>query len=375
MTTTFAFILGCISTIPGIRWLCIYAGVTIVFDFLYQVTYFIALLTLDERRATKALHGDNAEKGQKQSWWQWCCCCFECCCGGGRQGKSISQSNPPQEQRPEQYMESQRNPLTNDEEKEFVIDRIMRWYSYQLLRPTVRVVVLVVFLGIFGLNVWSTSQLTQEFNVEDYVPDDSYVKPFLSALEEYSPLKVPMAVYFRYVNQSDPLIQKQMIDYIDEISALPQIGRPPEYCWVRDMYSLLNAGEDAAGQVQNSAMLSGATDSQKEQLALMSEALQNGDYTFEEKMQIVLSIPGVQDVYGEDIVQDPETLEITASRCHIFLRHLELNDIKEQIEMLHDQHKITSEQPINQGKDDFPFFSFDDLFYYWQLVSVSNLLL
>ena len=77
LTTTTAFILGCISSIPGIRWLCLckystklgaafflhternsnrfvhschhscYAqtdsSATIVFDFFYQITYFVAL--------------------------------------------------------------------------------------------------------------------------------------------------------------------------------------------------------------------------------------------------------------------------------------------------------------------------------------------
>jgi hypothetical protein len=38
LTTASAFILGTISTVPGIRWLCIYASVTVTFDFLYQVS-------------------------------------------------------------------------------------------------------------------------------------------------------------------------------------------------------------------------------------------------------------------------------------------------------------------------------------------------
>lgn len=38
ITTTAAFCLGCISTIPSIQWLCIYASIAIFVDFIYQVT-------------------------------------------------------------------------------------------------------------------------------------------------------------------------------------------------------------------------------------------------------------------------------------------------------------------------------------------------
>lgn len=251
------------------------------------------------------------------------------------------------------------------------MDRIMRWYARQLLRPTVRIIVLVVFTVLFGLCVWSTTQLTQEFNVEDYVPEDSYTQPFMKAIDEYSTLVVPLAVYFRNVNQSDPYVQKQMRDFIDDVTDLPQVGKPPEYCWVRDMYDVLNAGNDFdSTEIDESSKLHAVGDSHRQQLADMAAALEHGNYTFEEKLDIVLKLPGIRDVYGGDIVQDPDTLQITASRCYIFIRNLDLKDIKEQIDMLHDQRDLTMEQPINQNREgeELPFFTFDWLYYYWQLV-------
>jgi Niemann-Pick C1 protein len=41
MTTVVAFILGCISSIPAIRWLNFYAIPTILMDFVFQLTFFI----------------------------------------------------------------------------------------------------------------------------------------------------------------------------------------------------------------------------------------------------------------------------------------------------------------------------------------------
>ena len=50
ITTSVAFMLGTTSTILPIRWLCLYAFPTIIIDFFYQITFFVALLVLDERR-------------------------------------------------------------------------------------------------------------------------------------------------------------------------------------------------------------------------------------------------------------------------------------------------------------------------------------
>lgn len=50
ITTILCFLFGSFSSIPAVKWLCIYAGTTILVDFFYQITYFIAFLTLDEQR-------------------------------------------------------------------------------------------------------------------------------------------------------------------------------------------------------------------------------------------------------------------------------------------------------------------------------------
>jgi hypothetical protein len=50
ITSATAFGLGCISSIPAVYWLCLYAFPTILIDFIYQVTFFVALIAIDERR-------------------------------------------------------------------------------------------------------------------------------------------------------------------------------------------------------------------------------------------------------------------------------------------------------------------------------------
>lgn len=71
---------------------------------------------------------------------------------------------------------------TNQNGDELIFtQRIMRWYANQLLRPKVKLFVLVLFGGLTAWTVWRTTLLTQAFNVEDYVPDDSYTRTFFSS--------------------------------------------------------------------------------------------------------------------------------------------------------------------------------------------------
>ena len=69
-----------------------------------------------------------------------------------------------------------------------------------------------------------------------------------------------------------------------------------------------------------------------------------------------------------------ETGNITASRCVLFLKNLDLESVQAQIDMLNDQHEVTMVQPINQldyTKDEWRFFAFDELFFYWEAYAVA----
>ena len=132
LTTTLAFVLGCISSIPGIQWLCLYASSTIVFDFFFQITLFVAFMVLDERRVCGTVHIALASKQEK-----------------------LGVKTPQQENR-------------------FFVDRFMKWYAAQLMQPLVKAGVLVIFLAMFALNVWSATMLEQRFNIEGTKPRSGY---------------------------------------------------------------------------------------------------------------------------------------------------------------------------------------------------------
>lgn len=73
LTDVAAFGLGCTSTLPAVSYFCAYAAVAVAADFLYQVTFFVAVLAIDERRT---------EAGVRS------CCCSPCCTSNDRAGNS-----------------------------------------------------------------------------------------------------------------------------------------------------------------------------------------------------------------------------------------------------------------------------------------------
>ena len=197
----------------------------------------------------------------------------------------------------------------------------------------------------------------------EYVPDDSYLRNTYSSLDKYSSVVRPIGVYFRNINQMDEEMQRQMIDYVNDLEMLDQIGGPSNislsepatpdgmrpFCWIRDIREIEKGIDDP----------------------IISSAVAN--LTFSEKLEFALSGKIFREVYGQDIIRDDSGV-VTASRCILFLKNLDLQSVEAQIEMLLDQRNVTKAQPINQTPEhraEWAFFSFEKMFFYWEAYAVA----
>lgn len=303
LTTMFAFCLGSVSSIPCIRWLCIYGAVTIGFVFLYQCTYFVAWMVLDERRV-------QANKRD-------CCFCITVSEESRDDNPRDKRTNNDTDMSSEvtdtanESFENEKNATEQRkqasckkiERPKIFAERFMGWYADKLLKPYVKMFVLLAFTAYFAGCVYTTTQLQQQMNIEDFVAKDSYVRSFLISFQDYSSLYRSVGVYFRHVNQSDPVIQQQMLNYVNDLAELPQIGQEPNFFWLRDLDELISHPDES---------------NFVDQIEKIGLDLQN--LTFNERLDMALSLPQIQNVYGGDIVRDPETGQITASRTNVFLR-------------------------------------------------------
>lgn len=416
ISTTLAFLLGLMSSLPGVRWLCIYAFTTIAIDFVFQITLFMAFIVMDERRIqahrkdilcclktddhpdnrlkktdsantmskadsaktmTKADSSPAMNDGDSKAD-------DEPHTGKGRRGtvhfadlKVVTESAAKERRASEMPGQGGDRRSTMGRRRTSIARRvsifdaksipqqIMVAYSEILMKPAVKGLVLLIFAGFFALCCWSCTNLTQEFSLGDYVPADSYLKDVLFTLENYASVVRPMAVYFRDMDQADPNIQQQMINYVEDLEALKQISSSIDvdltgtdfegidevkpFCWVRDFTTLLDQYENDPDYA----------------------FLVNLDFTA--KLNFALNDPIVRELYGQDIIIDEESGNITGSRCWLFLSELDLNSIEAQLEMLHDQRAVGSVQPLNVGKfeGDWNMFFFDQLLFYWEAYDVA----
>lgn len=324
ITTTLAFALGCItSSVPTIQWLCLYAFFTIAIDFIYQISFFVACIVLDEQR----IQANRRD----------CCICFvvpqdEDC---DNEEEEIGDETAAQHE--SEKTESTKPPLA---------ERFMARYCDKLLQTPVKIFVLVSFAAFFAGCSYSATKLTQVFRVEEFLPDESYALSFLDTADAYTDNKLRIMAFFRDVDQSDPEVQRQMIQYIDDLAAMPQIQAQPDFCWVRDFKLLEDSYEANPGANPD------------------FDWIFMGNLTFTERLNLILLSPDAQSIYGSDIARDEEG-NIISSRCIFTVNGVDLNDVYAQIDFLADQRKIVASQEANQGQKDFKFFFFDPIYFLW----------
>ena len=314
LTTTLAFGLGSLSSIPAVFWLCVYAFPTVLIDYFYQLTFFIAVLSLDERRV-KARRKD-------------CCCC--------RRAPPVMAEDGP-------------SPESTAEVKSHFADRWMTAYGNFLMQTWVKVVVIAGFIALTAVCIYSASKLTQHFEFIELVPDDSYLIPAWESYQDYYERSgVRPAVCFRWVDQSLNDTQAAMERYVNDLVNqttegfdAPLISQPPFKFWLRDFRVFVEETESVQ------------------------------DLPFNDQVQEFLKVPVYASQHTEDMVFD-ENNNLVTSRTFLEMDGVNQDVVKEAIDALEWQRSVSAKQPINAGEEDWKFFNFDGSYYIWEFVSVFS---
>ena len=161
LTSTLAFGLGALSSVPAIAWLCLYAFPVVIFIWLYQLTYFIACLVLDEQRL---------QENRRD-----CCTCVsvtarvddERMAGSGIAPGVAADGSAPEEadggasgaEETYGYDEGM-----GEEPPELTSSRIMLWFGRRLMHPWVKVIVILGFVGLAIACGFAAAQHEQRFS-------------------------------------------------------------------------------------------------------------------------------------------------------------------------------------------------------------------
>jgi len=145
LTDMVAFAISSSSALPALGSFCAYAAIGVFFLWFFAVTYFIAVVVLDERR----LRLNKTDV----------LCCF----------KRKSEVN------------------NGKKYEENLLSSYFRKYHAPAILGTVwnKVGVLLVFAGIFAFGIYGTFNLSVEDSSRNFIPEGSYINDFLSAGDKY----------------------------------------------------------------------------------------------------------------------------------------------------------------------------------------------
>ncbi|CAB9516137.1 patched domain containing [Seminavis robusta] len=314
-TTSLAFGLGCISSIPAVGWLSLYAFPAVVFAFLYQISFFVAVCVLDARRMESNLMD--------------CCCCITA-------DRDLSNQPP--------IKRIRETPSHNVS----LSRRFIAWFARAIMHPWIKVLVILSFAGLAVFCAIRMTRLKNDFKVSDVVPEDSYTLRFYGAMGEYGHRgKIIPAAYFRGVDQSNEQVQNEMEQFVKDLVSLDQFGFEPPFFWLRDFNLFVSSNS-----TYNSTSYVGAL-------------------AFKEQLAVFLQDPGFQRTYGSDIILN-EDGEILSSRCIMYMTNLDMDDTEDQIDAVYSQRRVASEQSINRGQDDWNFFTYEINYYIWEFFAVAR---
>mmetsp|Transcript_30782 Transcript_30782/g.46689 ORF Transcript_30782/g.46689 Transcript_30782/m.46689 type:complete len:912 (-) Transcript_30782:62-2797(-) len=318
MTTFFAFLLGSVSSLPALKWFSYYAGPTVLIDFFYQETFFLALIAIDDRR-------------QRASRRDCCPCCI-----------TTNRAN-----------------LEDEDENEGKSDSMLSklWESYIsfLMKPVTKVGVLAFFVGLFVLGILGAMQQSQQFDFRLLVPNDSYVTSYYNILDthvkETSDAVGLSACYFRNLDVSKQESQEEIFNFIDDMVDMEYVSSKPAYNWLRDF----NVYQNQTFLDDNMTFF--------EQLGVFPAT-----ETFFERLDVFLATEPYRSLYQNDVVRD-ETGFVTASRVYILFDKVDAYDSQNQINAYNEQIKVAETQDLNANLSsrDWPIFSYGEIYKAWGL--------
>ncbi|XP_001379744.3 NPC1-like intracellular cholesterol transporter 1 [Monodelphis domestica] len=148
LSEAICFFLGALTSMPAVRTFALTAGLAIIFDFLLQMSAFVALLSLDSKR-------------QEASRLDICCCV------------NPRKLPPPQE------------------DESLLLCFFRKFYAPFLLHGFTRIIVLGLFMALFGGSLYLMCHINVGLDQELALPEDSYLLDYFHFLNRYFEVGVP----------------------------------------------------------------------------------------------------------------------------------------------------------------------------------------
>lgn len=155
LTDVLKFFIGVMSDFPSVQSFCLYTATSILFCYIYTITFFGASMALNGRREDSNRHWLTCMKVplDKSSNYSEV---YNICCVGGKYDK-----------------------ITGAEKKQFASNFFKEYYGPFLTKPLVKGLVLILYVMYIGTSVFGCFQVQQGIELYDLAADNSHVTRFL----------------------------------------------------------------------------------------------------------------------------------------------------------------------------------------------------
>merc|ERR1711871_855120 len=219
VTDALAFFFGSITVLPALSWFCVFAGIGVVVCFLLQIFFFMPFLVLNERRA-------------KQNRYALSCfplCCFKAtkrldkiCCANTELKRSpnvdvVDAKTPSPDAAAKGSDDTYIHDFNQPQGCCFCckcpsggLENGLERFGRLITTPIGKGVTLLIFSGILVAGAIGCTLIIQDFKLEWFVPDDSYLNTFFKWNDKYFASGTPVSIYGRdedYFAQQDKLVE------------------------------------------------------------------------------------------------------------------------------------------------------------------------
>jgi len=181
ITETIAFALGAFAGMPAVRNFAIYAAGAVFINAILQVTMFVSVLSLNQKR----VEDHRAD----------CFPCIKIKGAGIHLGSSLGNG----------YARAYEG-----QDESSLQQFIRKTYAPMLLGRKMKVAVVVVFLGIFTAGVSLMPEVALGLDQRVAIPDDSYLIPYFNDLYDYFESGPPVYFVTRELNVTERVHQQQL---------------------------------------------------------------------------------------------------------------------------------------------------------------------
>ena len=196
-----AFLVGVMTDIPALQSFCLVAAIAVFFDFLFQVTVFIAVLSLDNERI-KSLRYDVIFCLKAQEY------------------------QPPR--------------------KELVKRLFEEYFTPFIMKKWVHIAAAVTTVILIGWGIAACAFMTLGIDQKASVTTDSAIFKYFAAQENLVDAGPPSYLVFRDINYTDTNTTKTIFELLDVLSAQSDTVQKPVFSWLKSFKMFLTETGDWA---------------------------------------------------------------------------------------------------------------------------------